>query len=155
MINIINKNQWYQLIYPTLQTGSFAKIAHWAIFIRSARYEVWGNLSRTLEGGFTPNPQGRLKIGITILARGQTENSLPRFIGGANCSMFGSAIKALRSGRPNRRQLSFSAPFSLVHFFWTSKRNERINQLRIRMLFPGSKYFFYHKNTLVTTFHPP
>jgi hypothetical protein len=48
-----------------------------------------------------------------IYVRGRTEN-------GANCSMFGSAIMALCSGRTNRLQLSFSAPF-LWFFLWTNK----------------------------------
>jgi hypothetical protein len=51
--------------------------------------------------------------------RWQTEN-------GANCCMFGSANMALRSGRTNRLQLSFSAPF-LWFFLWTNK--ERTNTL--------------------------
>jgi hypothetical protein len=62
-----------------------------------------------------------------MAARGQTEN-------GANCSMFVSAIKASRSGRSNRLQLSFSAPF-LCFFLWTNK--ERKEKIKIRKLFRG------------------
>jgi hypothetical protein len=51
-----------------------------------------------------------------MTALGQTEN-------GANRCMFGSANTATRSGRPNMRRLSFSAPF-LCFFLWTSKERK-------------------------------
>jgi len=43
---------------------------------------------------------------------------------GANLALFGGAIMALCSGRTKRARLSFPDSFSLVHFFWRSKRNE-------------------------------
>jgi hypothetical protein len=46
----------------------------------------------------------KFKMSRRFRCGGKTEN-------GANCSMFGSANKAYRSRRPNRLQLSFSAPF--------------------------------------------
>jgi len=50
--------------------------------------------------------------------RGQTGN-------GAKLRLFSGAIKALRSRRIKRLNFSFPASFSLVHFFWRSKRNEQ------------------------------
>ena len=44
---------------------------------------------------------------------------------GANLAIFGGAIMALCSGRTKRARLSFPASFSLVRFFWRSKRNEQ------------------------------
>jgi len=41
---------------------------------------------------------------------------------GANLAIFGGAIMALCSGRTKRARLSFPASFSLVRFFWASKR---------------------------------
>ena len=51
-------------------------------------------------------------------ARGQSGN-------GANCSLFGSAFKAVRSARTNKLQLSFPAPF-FGSFFGRTK-NEQID----------------------------
>jgi hypothetical protein len=34
------------------------------------------------------------------------------------------AVKAMCSGRRKRLKLAFSGPFSLLRFFWASKRNE-------------------------------
>jgi hypothetical protein len=53
---------------------------------------------------------------LSLTARGQSEN-------GANCSMFGGAIKAMCSGGTNKLQLSFSAPF-LCFFLWTNKERK-------------------------------
>jgi hypothetical protein len=59
-----------------------------------------------------------LKQYLIKSARGETGN-------GANLGLFGGAFMASRSARTKRSRLSFPAPFSLVHFFWTNKRNEQ------------------------------
>jgi hypothetical protein len=50
-------------------------------------------------------------------------------VNGANHGLFGGAIKALRSRRTKSPGLAFPASFSLVHFFWRSKRNEQKKNL--------------------------
>jgi hypothetical protein len=47
---------------------------------------------------------------------------------GANLALFGGAIMALCSRRTKRARLAFPDSFSLVHFFWRSKRNERLKE---------------------------
>jgi hypothetical protein len=58
-----------------------------------------------------------------MTARGQTGN-------GANHGLFGGAFKALCSRRTKSLGLAFPAPFSLVHFFWASKRTEQMAQIK-------------------------
>jgi hypothetical protein len=52
-----------------------------------------------------------------LIARGQTGK-------GANRILFFGAGNGLAQLAKNRLRLSFPASFSLVHFFWRSKRNE-------------------------------
>jgi hypothetical protein len=49
---------------------------------------------------------------------------------GANLALFGGAVMALCSRRTKRVRLSFPDSFSLVHFFWRSKRNEHYYEKR-------------------------
>jgi hypothetical protein len=56
---------------------------------------------------------------LSLTAGRQSEN-------GANCSMFGGAIKAMCSGGTNMLQLSFSAPF-LCYFLLALKESKKNN----------------------------
>jgi hypothetical protein len=65
-----------------------------------------------------------------------------------NHTLFGGAFKALCSGRTNRGWLSFPDSFSLVHFFWRSKRNEQIMVSEFNNLFNPVIFKVLLKNNL-------